>query len=400
MDTTKINTIENNDVKTSSGNIDIFAKFGSYRGELLGIALIMISIAHCQTTFFLSSADHLASHVQSIINIFNLFGTCGVKIFVFLAGFGAYFSLFRNPDPIKFFIRRAKRMFPYYYPIVFLCILLYKPNLIVIAGNLSLLGWWISSKTTWYKQYFWFHQTIYIIYLMTPTFFSLLNNYKKSFYMTIFLWLLFIGISLTFPVPIKIIGIQAIPIFITGMLLCKLQIEKTNINGILEPILYFLGACSLYLLVKFYPTYGGVFVGYTPRTSEHILINLLTASIMLFFLRVFILITKGNLFYKALSNILSLLGKRALEIYLIQVFLLYNVLMSRHVAFFNYVSTIAKTYNIGHVEMTTIIICIVIVSTVMGILYGYLMDNVLDKTLFFYNHLKFKFSLLYKNNDL
>lgn len=386
----KVNTLENNIPKAFSDQIDIFSKLGNYRAELLGIALIMISIAHCQTTFFLPNADHLSKHFQSIVNVFNLSGTCGVKIFVFLAGFGAYFSLFRNPDPLPFFIRRAKRLFPYYYPMVFLCIFLYKPDFVLIAGNLSLLGWWISSKETWWKQYFWFHQTIYIIYLMAPTFFNILNNRRKSFHMITFIWILFIGISLTFPVPMKILGVQSIPIFVSGMLLCKLQIEKVNFNRIIEPIIYIFGISSLYLLVKFYPTYGGVFAGYVPRTSEHILINLFTASIMLFMLRVLTFVNKGNIFDKTLMNLLSILGKRALEIYLIQAFIICNILQYKHVELFSYILSFAKTHNIGHVGISTIIICIVVVATLMGIFYGYFMDYVLDKSLYVYNNLKLK----------
>lgn len=385
-----------------SDKTDIFSRISQYRSELLGIALIMISIAHLQSNMLMMCKANIPMFPESTLRFFNLAGSCGVKIFFFLAGFGAYFSLLRNPDDVKFYGRRAKRMFPYYYPMVFLCLLIHRPDITTIAGNLSLLGWWISSAVgNRWQQYFWFHQDIYIIYILTPIFFRILNNCKKITLNMVCLWLLFLGIGLAFPPEIMVQGVQVIPIFITGMLLCKLNVEGFQINKFLEPTIYLFGFVAFSLLMMFYPTCGGVHYGYSPTTSEHLLIDLFTAALFLFFLRTLIFITqKENGFKQRLMQLLSLLGKRSLEIYLLQAFLIYQVLLLNKAEYFGYLYNFVKpTVAVGQLFMVEIMLGLVVLSTILGILYGVLMDFVLDKAIELYTNVKFKLLTLNKNHS-
>lgn len=383
----QINTIKSTVSKDSSDKLDLFPKIGEYRGELLGMALILISIAHLQPHIATTNALHLSPLPQYILNLFNFSGGCGVKIFFILAGYGAYFSLCRNPDDVQFYVRRAKRMFPYYYPLVFLCLLIEKPALMVAAGNLSLIGWWITTPATRWSQYFWFHQAIYIIYLITPIFFRILNSGKKAFRNTIFLWLVFLGAGLAFLPEVKVQGVQSIPLFITGMLLSKLNIEGFKISKKIEPISYILGACAFVLLVKFFPTYGGVYGdNYAPTTLEHLLIDVCTAAILLLFLRACIFINKENRFNAKLMKVLSVLGHRSLEIYLIQYFVLYQILNHHKAEPFKYLCSLLNLNALGNVEVIGIITGVIIVCSLMGVLYGILMDLFMKKISSFYKY--------------
>lgn len=402
MNLKQVNAAEEIISSNASDNTDIFSKISQYRSELLGIALIMISIAHLQSNAIMMNTAHIAAFSESTLRVFNMAGSCGVKIFLFLAGFGAYFSLLRNPDDVKFYGRRAKRMFPYYYPMVFLCLLIYKPDITIIAGNLSLLGWWLSNTVlTRWQQYFWFHQDIYIIYVLTPIFFRVLNNCKNIALNMVVLWLLFLGIGLAFPPEIMVQGVQVIPVFITGMLLCKLNVEGFHINKLIEPIIYLLGFCSFSLLMMFYPRCGGVHYGYSPTTSEHLLIDLFTAAVFLFFLRTLVFVNGNeNKLKHRLMQLLSLLGKRSLEIYLIQAFLIYQVLFLNNAQYFGYLYNFVKpAITAGHLGILEIMLGLVALCTILGILYGVLMDFVLDKTVSFYNNIKFKLLTLYKTNS-
>lgn len=394
----KTTAFETNINKHSDNNI--FSELSKYRAELLGIALILISIAHLQSTGAILNKLNLTAFSSSTLRFFNLPGACGVKIFFFIAGFSSYFSLFKNPDDLSFYIRKAKRMFPYYYPMVLICLLIFKPNLMIIAGNLSLLGWWITPQATRWSQYFWFHQAIYIIYILTPIFFRILNNNKNNFLQIVLAWLLFFSISLAFYPEIKVQGVQVIPIFITGMLLCKLNIEKTHINQFFEPLIYSLGIFSFITLIKFFPNCGYVYSNsYMPRTSEHLLIWFISAAFLLLSLRFLIFINNyNNALNVKLRQMLSLLGKRALEIYLIEAFVLYQLLVINHAKFFEYLYNLIKPATIGHAFIIKFTICAVIICTILGILYGVTVDFILKKLSILYSKLKFRLLSLYHNN--
>lgn len=381
---------------------NIFSEFGKYRVELLGIALILISISHLQSDPYILHGLNLPTFSQPSLRFFNFPGACGVKMFFFIAGFSAYFSLFRNSDDLSFYIRKAKRMFPYYYPMVLICLLAFKIDLTIVVGNLFMVGWWLSTPENRWLQYYWFHQAIYVIYILTPIFFRILNDNRNNLLKMIFIWLLFICVGLSFRPEIKVQGVQIIPVFVTGMLLCKLNIEKIQINKIFEPILYLLGICSFIALIKFYPDCGGVFGKYQPRTSEHLLICLFVAALLLFALRTLMFINKyKNKLTVMLKQILSLLGKRALEIYLIQVFILYelyHIVSNRKISeYFEDIYTYVRPTNPGHTFSLEFILCAVIMSIVFGILYGITVDFILDKFVIFYKNLKFKLLNLYNN---
>lgn len=400
METTQIDINNEKILKAIPDTEDVFSKLSKYRGPLLGIALIMISIAHLQSHELIIKQLHLTSFSQLTLQLLNLAGACGIKIFMFVAGFGAYYSLFRNPDDMQFYKRRAKRMFPYYYPLVIACLLMDQPNILIIAGNLSLLGWWTSTpETTRWLQYFWFHQDIYIIYVLTPIFFRILNTCKNVFLNMTNIWIIFLVASLVFTSEVKVLGVQAIPLFVTGMLLCKLNIEKYKVNEVVEPLIYFLGSCSFFALITFYPFCGKFagYEGYVSRTSEHLLILMLSAALMMLSMRILMFIDKnfGKLKEKTMQ-VLSLLGKRALEIYLIQSFLIYHILLLNNAKCFEYIYKVIPHANIGHPFLIQITLCIIILCIIIGILYGVLMDFVLDKVSGFYSNIKFKLATVYK----
>lgn len=396
MDVSEIKE-KNTATVVSSEDKNIFSMFSKYRGQLFGIALILISIAHFKPHVTMTCNLGLPQISQSIMNLFNFSGACGVKIFFFLAGFGSYFSLVKNSDDLQFYLRRAKRMFPYYYPMVFLCIFMLKPSALIIAGNLSLFGWWLSNPINSWHQFFWFHQAIYIIYVMTPIFFRILNTQKNTFVTTACLWAIFLGIGLAFSPEVKVQGVQIIPLYITGMLLAKLNIEGAKISKYLEPIIYASGIISYILLLVFFKTYGGVFDDYIPKTSEHLLISLCSIALLLLSLRLLISIDKGIRGIPSLLKVLSIIGKRSLEIYLVQAVFICQFFIANDAGYFKRVYLFFSPDIISNSHAAILLGCIVIICTVMGIGYGVLVDKLTIPIVKIYNNIKFKMQTQIKN---
>lgn len=84
----------------------LLALIGKYRSELMGLAIIWVMMLH-------GSELYSAVHIPLVSTIAKR-GNLGVDIFLFLSGFGLWFSLEKNSDTGSFYRRRMKRvLLPY-----------------------------------------------------------------------------------------------------------------------------------------------------------------------------------------------------------------------------------------------------------------------------------------------
>lgn len=139
-----------------------------HRSAIMGFAIIWIMIAHLKVSF-----DFIP--LQAIKKI----GYGGVDIFLFLSGFGLYFSCSKdNFKKRQYYITRFKRILPeFWFVLVFVFIIrmdftcesFYK--LICQASTLGLWVWGKIPYTLWYIS------CILFFYVIYPQYYSLFKKY-------------------------------------------------------------------------------------------------------------------------------------------------------------------------------------------------------------------------------
>ena len=96
-----------------------FKDISTYRSELMGWAILWIMMLH----FTFTQIKPLGFLAQ--------YGFAGVEIFMFVSGFGLYFSLDKDNNLFRFYKRRLLRIFPTYYILgIFASFLLYYDSVI------------------------------------------------------------------------------------------------------------------------------------------------------------------------------------------------------------------------------------------------------------------------------
>ncbi len=182
--------------------LNILSLISTYRTNLMGIAMLWIIFSHV--------------HKQISLPLFIKYpffglGFGGVEIFLFCAGFGVYFSLYKNSDILDFYLRRIKRFLPAIPFFIAFFFLSKITSIHVMIGYFTYQSFWIQKSAFAYLSY------IFLFYIITPIFYNIINtrlyDLKKQIY---FLLLLFV---LTIPYwnDWRISGIARIFSFVIGM---------------------------------------------------------------------------------------------------------------------------------------------------------------------------------------
>ncbi len=287
----------------------VLTNISKYRSALMGIAMIWIIFAH--------------SYVSINLPLFIKFpfmglGFGGVEIFLFLSGFGIYYSLNKNIDLGKFFLKRIYRFLPAV-PIFIVYFILMKITVFhTIVGYFTLENFWLD------KRHFGFLSYAFLCYTLSPIFFDITNKHLQSVKNQL-LFLLFIFI-LTIPFwgDGRIQGVARLPIFLIGFYCGYYYVnKKDNIKYFLYKaqfvsIFAFLALVIIYLfLYEYRIKYGLIYYG------------------MCFFVPGFIFTLTFVLDkLKFVTSILSFVGKNSLEIFLIDslvtTFWRYDLLFYQH----------------------------------------------------------------------
>ena len=197
--------------------------FSRYRSTLMGIAILGVLSGHFFTLSGITPTNIITS---SLSKIYILVFTQG---FLFLSGFGLYFSYSKNSCVIDFYKRRLLRVFvpyiilttPYY---IFEDIIAFQPDLLKFIGHITTLGYWFvgTSNGLWYIA------VSIVLYIIFPLAHKAVFYKKGSFSCVLLSWVILMTIitSLNFYL-IKYqhefysahnLGVEQYSIFFVGMI--------------------------------------------------------------------------------------------------------------------------------------------------------------------------------------
>lgn len=139
-----------------------------HRGALMGFAILWIMPHHIPE----HTGILLLDFIQSI-------GYGGVDIFLFLSGFGLYFSMSKETSLKHYYKRRFARILPEFWLFV-ICLFLLRRNF--NAAGLYEMVWQASTLGFWFwgdgKPYlFWYISCILVFYAIFPFYFKLFKKY-------------------------------------------------------------------------------------------------------------------------------------------------------------------------------------------------------------------------------
>jgi peptidoglycan/LPS O-acetylase OafA/YrhL len=282
-----------------------------YRQTLMGVAIVGVLFSHW---FGFQSINSGVPFVLSTIVVRLVF----TEGFLFLSGFGLYYSFSRNNDSLSFYKRRLIRL---YIPFLLLSFPLYSFFLITREGY-GIMDY-LTQLTT---SYFWFHGNYggmwyvslsIMLYLLFPLLFYFL--FSKSSTKSVYLrFILCLGLFYLIVVPLKSlnydyyslikIGIEKIPFFIVGILLAFV-VKNELLTHITYRLCFFLmgGAYLFFTIINHYlPGYWiQHFAGFFQKLFFMPLLCLLFNSVVKFNLGQYLI------------SILNWFGKYSLELYIL-----------------------------------------------------------------------------------
>ncbi len=217
----------------------------SFRGELMGIAIIWVMLLH---------GSELYQEVNlPILSALARRGNLGVDVFLFLSGFGLYYSLKKSADIKKFYVRRIKRVFiPYLllsspfwlYNTVYL-----KETTGYFLRDITGISFVLNGVvTTWYVF------LILFLYILYPFVFRLeekLGAYAEIILIvfSVLLCLLIRWSNVDIYYNIEI-ALTRIPVFLIGSASARLIMEKKSRDYILF-FIYFVITTTLFIASPF-----------------------------------------------------------------------------------------------------------------------------------------------------
>lgn len=260
----------------------------TYRSELMGWSILWIMMLH----FTFNQIKPLGFIAQ--------YGFAGVDIFLFVSGFGLFFSLDKNNNLIIFYKKRLLRIFPTYYILGAITnIILFHDDTFTFLFKYSTIGFWIGKD---YAD--WFIPSIILLYFLAPFIKKLID--KKWFVLISILIICIYMTSYYFADKEDILDrlhfflLYRIPAFVFGMT-CAFWL-KSNTSSKYYFLIMILG---IPFFIFLYP-YHHQFYNFKYYSLAFLLPIFVTS---------FVLLSK---YTKKINPILKMMGEASLEIYLIQ----------------------------------------------------------------------------------
>ena len=264
----------------------------------MGIAILWVLLYHTSWTLF--EPLHFIVHK----------GYGGVDIFLFLSGFGIYFSLERKGGIFSFYLRRLFKIIPAYWTVLFLLFvkdyggLIYEGYTKASLIRAFFMNAFFLAFLHWQPVTFnWYIFALVYFYLLSPVFHALI---KKGGGLLLLLFSLFLPVFF-FGKTVYLYAAWRLFLYLLGMITAHLSLADPD-RKINTGILYgamFIGVIALYL-TQTYTT--GLLDPYGLWFPPFILV---TPGLILLLC---LLLEKREKW-----PVLSLLGRSSLEIYLINV---------------------------------------------------------------------------------
>lgn len=225
-----------------------FELISQYRTEWMGIAM-------CQILLY-----HILDGMLGRGEIFNMFGgwlgvVCSflnTRAFLFLSGFGLFYSLSKNSNLRIYYKHRILRLFPAYIICTFIWYvyhdLLQEHDYIRFIADLSLTSfWWWGNE--------WYLAVSLLLYLVFPVYFFLTKNtdLKRSFLCLLFVIIVIFALNVSLNIyntdyyQMIRIGISKLHFFFIGAFVAYLAKAKKKCNI----LLFVVTLIALYILYVF-----------------------------------------------------------------------------------------------------------------------------------------------------
>lgn len=256
----------------------------TYRSEMMGWAILWIMMLH----FGFVTIMPLGFVAQ--------YGYAGVEIFMFISGFGLFFSLERTNSIWEFYCRRLFRIFPVYYIIGLISsILIFHDSLFNYLYRYSTIGFWLNGI---YGD--WFIPSIFVLYLLAP-FFKYIGIRGQTIIAVLFLLISYLLVEENDVIDGEhYFLLYRIPAFLYGMICGRWLQLKGNMNRYFLVLLV-----CLPIFVWLYPQFHDVY-----RYKYFSVLFMMPT-----FVWVFVIISKNASF---LNPVVRRMGESSLEIYLTQ----------------------------------------------------------------------------------
>lgn len=284
----------------------------TYRAQLMGLASLWVVVYH--------------ANLGRVIPFEPLAFLChvgygGVDIFMFLSGFGLYYSTCKATTLKQFYIRRFSRILPTYFIIVlFNAVLLYFIQSERVATSLQNMLLQLSTLDFWLygEVLFWYVPSCLVLYILFPFYIKLFHKSKVvSTIVAVLFGLclsLFIGITSGDKYDFRILFSSRIPIFAIGILIGYLSLNNKTITKAKVLICSFVGVIVGFAAL-YYMVYHNEYLGF--RLGGLYYVFILIAPGLAF------LLSSGLDLLKKLTTIpqkgIAILGSMSLELYLIHV---------------------------------------------------------------------------------
>lgn len=276
-----------------------------YRAQIMGFAIIMVSIFHSSVV-----------RTNDAIDMLCFSGDMGVDIFFLVSGLGMYYTFLKQPSLGEFYKKRLIRIVPTWWFMIIITEL--------IDNKLTDIDWlWFFKKMTglsfWMDRslYYWYIPVLLFFYFITPFF---IKKYKEDKLKTVILFgsIIFLCLmcSLVFKNAKYFIVIFRIPSFFLGIWIGDMAYHEKAISKklfIIPCIMFIIGMYVVFKIKHLYPV-----VSYIRYDFKFIAYIVTAISLCMILAKLFVCTN-----YK--FPILKFLGGITLEIYLLHEMILKKV---------------------------------------------------------------------------
>ena len=233
--------------------ISIQKSIGAHRNAIKGLAILWVVYFHARL-----GLSGFLFEVQKI-------GYGGVDLFMFLSGFGLFYSLEKDGDICRYFNRRLERLMPSYLPfcLVWLCVMLPiseagKATAVrMITGNLFMFGFFANTVVM-----NWYIGVMALTMVLAPLFHAWLKGGRHGVLRGLALAALCFAIGLAYIGQEQYMAFSRLPVFVLGMLFAMPSEKKCRwLPGVLA-VGGILGLIAVYTCHARFPELLGEYAMY------------------------------------------------------------------------------------------------------------------------------------------